>query len=160
MDRVALHFERTDGRRGRGGDLLLRLGAWRQVCDSYYLSVDDAPTARGDLTRRIARLLEQWEEQVAGIPGRAGGTAFLPFDFSDQYTGWLRVASEDGVRARVEAGWSRVLEGWSFPPSDIAGAAGSVRDFDPVAGARLDCSVSGLLAAITAVRRGFAPDQG
>ena len=43
------------------------------------------------------------------------GTAYLPYDCSDQYTGWLSCCrSRDGVE--VSRGWAKV-EGWSVSPS-------------------------------------------
>lgn len=73
---------------------------------------------------------------------------FLPFDFSDECTGWLRVSSPDGDRVRVEVGWSGI-QGWSFHPSDIADTARVVGDFETEAGVAVDCRIADLLTTIT-----------
>ena len=46
-----------------------------------------------------------------------GGTVFLPYDFSDQYTAWLRCQRSDSD-VTVARGWAGV-EGWSFYPSAV-----------------------------------------
>lgn len=112
---VALHFERVRTR-GAHNDLRLRIGPHRQKCDSYYFAIDDSPQAPGGLGPRLARLLDQWITQVARLTD-GGGTAYLPYDFSDQCRAWLRVSSADGQSAEVQAGWS-LREAWeSHPPT-------------------------------------------
>ncbi|WP_327248481.1 hypothetical protein [Streptomyces sp. NBC_01320] len=152
MNRVALHLKRTTDQ-GIHDDLLLRLGVWRHACDSYYFASDETPTTGADVAQQLARLLEQWGEQVQQLRP-TGGTAFLPFDFSDECTGWLRVTSPDGNHARVEAGWS-LIEGWSFYPSDIADTARNVVDFEPVTNTAVDCRIEDLLATIAHNRTEF-----
>ena len=89
MNRVDLRFEYTAGQ-GLHCDLSVRLGTWQHVCDSYYFAIDETSTADAEVPRALVQLLEQWTDQVRSLQP-TGGTAFLPFDFSDQYTGWLRV---------------------------------------------------------------------
>ncbi|CAM5541895.1 hypothetical protein SAVIM40S_05786 [Streptomyces avidinii] len=150
---IALHFDRVSTK-GSHNDLRLRIGAYRQKCDSYYFGLDEAPTAPGGLGARLARLLEQWGSQIAEL-GRVGGTVYLPFDFSDQCTAWLRVSSEDGEDAEVQAGWSPI-EGWGIAPSDYLATAARVQDFDPIPGARIQCSLGDLTARIDANRSTLA----
>ncbi|WP_338495565.1 hypothetical protein [Streptomyces sp. SJL17-4] len=142
---VALNFELlSDG--SSHDNLRLRLGPYRHTSDSYYLAIDDSPTASTDLKTDLARLLEQWRSQVDELKG-TGGTAYLPYDFSDQCTAWLRVSSADGHNAEVQAGWSRI-EGWSFMPSDYLATAREVADFVPEADARIECSLEALSRSI------------
>jgi hypothetical protein len=82
-------------------------------------------------------------------PGR--GTVFLPFDFSDQCTAWLRVSSANGRSAEVSAGWSSV-EGWAVMPSDFGSFANAVDDFAPIAGASVDTGMDDLVVAIATTR--------
>ncbi|MFD8891446.1 hypothetical protein ACFVZ8_07640 [Streptomyces sp. NPDC059558] len=42
--------------------------------------------------------------------------------------------------------------GWSISPSDYLAAAAQVQDFDPIPGARIQCSLSDLAAQIDANR--------
>ncbi|MFB8024961.1 hypothetical protein ACFQ6U_03020 [Streptomyces sp. NPDC056465] len=146
---VALHFDRVR-MKGAHGDLRLRIGSCRHRCDSYYLALDDSPTAPAGLGPRLSRLLEQWGSQVAGLGG-GEGTVHLPYDFSDQCTAWLRVTSTDGRTAEVQAGWS-LIGAWGIRPSDYLATAPAVTDFDPIAGARFVCALADLAARIEADR--------
>ncbi len=131
-------------------DLVLRFAGERSVCDSYYLALDrellpdreDADKVRAVLRR----LLEQWLAAVERLSD--GGTAYLPYDFSDQYTGWL-ACHRSGDEVTVSRGWADV-EGWSFFPS----AAGNL--FERPRGFRVDGptvrgSVSELVEAVRAL---------
>ncbi|MFE6805102.1 hypothetical protein ACFVEN_25960 [Streptomyces sp. NPDC057681] len=152
VNRVAVRLERTTDQ-DIHDDLVLSLGTWRHVSDSFYLANDPTATATKNVPQQLARLLEPWGELVSQLRP-AGGSVFLPFDFSDECTGWLRVTFRDGTHARVEAGWS-LIQGWSFNPSDIADTAHRISDFEPEAGAAVNCLIDDLLATITNNRRGF-----
>lgn len=144
---IALHFDRVRTR-GSHDDLRLRVGPYQHGCDSYYFALDDSPTAPGGLGPRLSRLLEQWSSQVASLR-EEGGTVYLPYDFSDQCTAWLRVSSSDGQTVEVQAGWS-LIEAWGIYPSDYLSTAPAVADFDPIPGAQVECSLIGLAARIDA----------
>ncbi|WP_299530557.1 hypothetical protein [uncultured Streptomyces sp.] len=149
---VPLHFERVRTK-GSHADLRLRIGCYEHRCDSYYVELDDSPTAPGGLGLRLSRLLKQWSSQIAGLDG-GGGTVYLPYDFSDQCTAWLRVASADAETAEVQAGWSSI-EAWRFYPSDYLSTARAVTDFAPITGARVECSLVALAARVHADRLAF-----
>ncbi|MFB7937828.1 hypothetical protein [Streptomyces sp. NPDC056049] len=140
-----LSFERL-AKKGDHSDLLLRLGTYRHTCDSYYLVIDESPTASRRLGANLARLLEQWRAQVDELKG-TGGTAYLPYDFSDQCTAWLRVTSTDGRDAAVHAGWS-LVEAWGIEPSNYVATSPEITDFDPIAGAQIACSLEELSQCI------------
>ncbi len=114
---LSLRFEDNDTAHD---DLVLWFAGQRWVCDSYYLALDrgllpdreDADKVRAVLRR----LLQQWLAAVEQLPD--GGSAYLPYDFSDQYTGWL-VCQRSGDEVAVSRGWADV-EGWAFFPS-VAG---------------------------------------
>lgn len=144
---TALSFERMRTQ-GAHRDLRLRIGPYEHICDSYYFALDDSPVVPGGLGARLARLLEQWVAQVEGLRG-AGGTAYLPYDFSDQCTAWLRVTSPDGKTVEVQAGWS-LVGAWGVEPSNYLAAALEVTDFDPITRARISCSLDDLTACIAA----------
>ncbi|MEJ8644534.1 hypothetical protein WKI68_30960 [Streptomyces sp. MS1.HAVA.3] len=150
---IALKFERVRTR-GDHNDLRLTLGLYRHKCDSYYLAIDESPTAARQLGQNLARLLDQWFEQVDGLKV-AGGVAYLPYDFSDQCTAWLRVSSGDGRTAEVQAGWS-LIEAWGIAPSNYTATAPEVTDFDPIADARIECSLADLAATIAMNRTALA----
>lgn len=150
---VALHFDRVSTR-GDHNDLRLRIGSHQHTCDSYYLAIDESPTAPGGLGARLARLLEQWGAQVVKLKN-GGGTVYLPYDFSDQCTAWLRVASADGQTIEIQAGWS-LIEAWGIEPSNYLSTAPEVADFDPITNARTECSLAELAARIDANRATLA----
>ncbi|WP_329117889.1 hypothetical protein [Streptomyces sp. NBC_01353] len=142
---VPLQFERLS-KKGDHSDLRLSLGPYLHTCDSYYLVIDESPTASRRLGANLARLLEQWKDQVDELKG-AGGTAYLPYDFSDQCTAWLRVTSTDGRDAEVHAGWS-LVEAWGIEPSNYVATAPEITDFDPIANAQIACSLDDLSECI------------
>ncbi|MFD4140305.1 hypothetical protein [Streptomyces sp. NPDC058572] len=148
---VALKFERL-AKKGDHSDLRMDIGAHRHACDSYYLVIDQS--ASRHLGANLARLLEQWMEQVDELRD-AGGTAYLPYDFSDQCTAWLRVSSTDGRTAEVQAGWS-LVEAWRIKPSNYRATAPEITDFDPIANAQIECSLDDLAACIAGNRDALA----
>ncbi|MFG2643557.1 hypothetical protein ACGFYP_21605 [Streptomyces sp. NPDC048370] len=154
---IALSFELLAEKKSHD-NLQLRLGPYCHTCDSFYLDNDDTATASPDLRGNLVRLLEQWRSQVDGLRGTVG-TAYLPYDFSDECTGWLRVGSADGHNAEVQAGWSMV-NGWGFTPSDYLATASEITDFDAEAHARIECSLDDLSQRIAANAETFkAPKQ-
>ncbi|MFC6015197.1 hypothetical protein ACFP2T_03185 [Plantactinospora solaniradicis] len=150
---VAIGLVRTTDREVHG-DLLLRLGTYRHTCDSYYLAIDDSPAAGATIEEDLARLLDQWVQQLRQLT--PAGVVFLPFDFSDQCTAWLRVECPDVDRAVVQAGWSS-LEGYSIMPSTFTEAA-TPEDFAPITNATIACRLSDLITTLEhsrdAVRHG------
>jgi hypothetical protein len=87
----------------------------------------------------------------------AGAVTFLPFDFSDQCTAWLRVTCPDTDQAVVEAGWSS-LGGWRIVPSSFTDAPGP-EDFKPIRNASIDCRLSDLITALELNRRAVGGDD-
>ncbi|MFJ2058038.1 hypothetical protein ACIOMM_19085 [Streptomyces sp. NPDC087908] len=145
MNSVPLNFERL-AKKGDHKDLRLHLGTYNHFCDSYYLVIDESPAASRRLGANLARLLEQWRNQVDELKGM-GGTVYLPYDFSDQCTAWLRVTSADGHDAEVHAGWS-LVEAWGIEPSNYVATSPEITDFEPIANARIACSLDDLSQCI------------
>lgn len=100
-------------------DLVLSVGGQDFVCDTYYLALDQSISAdredAGKVRMVLARLLIQWLDSLNKIPD--GGTVYLPYDFSDQCTGWLE-CRRAGSDVSVSRGWA-VKEGWSLTPSAL-----------------------------------------
>lgn len=100
-------------------DLVLRFAGQVYVCDTYYLALDPMllpnRTDRYKIRMVLQKLLEQWLSAVENVPD--GGSVYLPYDFSDQYTGWL-CCYRSGNTASVCRGWAEV-EGWSISPSAV-----------------------------------------
>ncbi|WP_233211017.1 hypothetical protein, partial [Pseudoxanthomonas sp. KAs_5_3] len=66
---------------------MLRFAGNEQICDSYYLVIDDSPPLEGEGVAKIRailrRLLKQWQDTLEHLV--VSEVAFLPYDFSDQY---------------------------------------------------------------------------
>jgi hypothetical protein len=129
-------------------DLVLTLGesVWR--CDSYYLALDqrllpdqqDEPKVRAVLRA----LLENWRTAILGLT--SGGTAYLPYDFSDQGTAWLACELNDGD-LEIRHGWARV-EGFSLSPSAPLARSGKPAGFHADGGPPWSMSVDHFLEGI------------
>jgi hypothetical protein len=129
------------------GDLILCLGDKSWECDSYYLALDRSllpDREDGEKIRAVLlRLLELWLEAVEQIP--EGGTAYLPYDLSDQYTGWLE-CQRSGAGMVVSRGWADI-EGWSFFPSTPGNLYNRPRGFR-VDGPTVRCGRAEVIEAI------------
>jgi hypothetical protein len=128
IDHLTLQFENNDRFHN---DLVLRVGPETCRCDSYYLLLDNRILPGKEDAEKVSvvlnRLLVQWREAVEYLP--EAGTCFLPFDFSDQYTAWLRCEAR-GPDLLVQRGWAEI-EGWRVLPSDIGELLRDVPGFHP-----------------------------
>lgn len=97
-------------------DIFLRFAGQTYVCDSYYFALDrglqEGDESDAKIIAVLCRLLEQWLAAVKDLAD--GDTAFLPFDFSDQSTGWLSCRRK-GNEIVVSRGWALVHGYWFFP---------------------------------------------
>ena len=113
------------------GDLLLECGDYARHVDSYFFGLDpvvqDQPEPRR-VRVSLELLLDQW--LVAVRDATPGQSVFLPFEFADEYTGWIRVTVE-GDRVRCRPGWS-AIPGHAVYPSQIGPHLSHVADFDPI----------------------------
>lgn len=91
----------------------------------------------------LRRLLEQWLSAVEHVSD--GGVVFLPFDFSDQYTGWLRCSRSDET-VSVCRGWAPIY-GMAISLSAVGQYLEWVPEFRPV-GPTVDVTLSELLEAL------------
>ncbi|KAJ3547895.1 hypothetical protein NM208_g1278 [Fusarium decemcellulare] len=140
------------------GDLELSVGKCQFIADTYYFLLDAGPQAPPRLGSRIAGLLNQWLQLLDKL--KPHESAYLPWDFSDQCTGWIRVTavSGDTNSVLVEHGRSS-LKGWSFYPSDIVDTAASIRDWTPMCeqeNTPVETELEILRAAINRDRERFA----
>src|SRR5437667_2823768 len=99
-------------------DLHVWIEGYSRTTDSYYLALDRGMLAGEESAEKVRRvlvqLLQRWLEALAQTtPARP---VYLPFDFSDQYTGCFQ-CRPDGESIEIVPGWSS-REGWSFWPSD------------------------------------------
>lgn len=143
---MKLSFRFADNKSGHN-DLILQLGDASWVCDSYYLALDRGllPETEdaGKIRAVLRRLHEQWLTAVEALPD--GGTAYLPYDFSDEYTAWL-ACKRSGSTVAVSRGWANV-EGWSFFPSAAGDLFTCPREFQ-IDGPTVEGTVAELQDAI------------
>lgn len=130
-------------------DVVLVLAGVSYRCDSYYFALDQCvdPDREDDVKVRavVRRLLEQWRQAVASL--EPGEFTYLPYDFSDQCTAWLRCHRISGTkRLAIVHGWSS-LEGWSIVPSELGDAMKAVQGFQADTSA-LSTEVDDVLEAI------------
>lgn len=110
-------------------DIHVWIEDYSRITDSYYLALDLAILADEEsankVRRVLIRLLERWVVAIEqATPTRS---VYLPFDFSDEYTGCFR-CRPDGEFIEIVPGWSR-REGWSFYPSDPGDYFFHITDF-------------------------------
>lgn len=103
-------------------DLVLRFAGELYRADSYYLALDPQldPDREDEVKVRavLRRLLERWRDAVRALA--PGDATYIPYDFSDQCTAWLRLQRQSREETlRIDRGWSSV-EGWALCPSDSA----------------------------------------
>jgi hypothetical protein len=84
--------------------------------------LDPDDESHGKTLRVLHALIQQWLDLVRNAA--EDDVIFLPFDFSDQCTGWVR-CKFGGESVQLDVGWS-VMEGWSFSPSHISERAHKV----------------------------------
>lgn len=100
-------------------DLVLRFAGETWIGDSYYLALDRKVLPEDESPTKVKvvlrTLLEYWFSIILNLEN--DGTTFLPFDFSDQSTGWLRCQRE-GNEITVSQGQA-LVEGHSLFPSAV-----------------------------------------
>jgi len=142
MDLVPIWLWHTPGAHD---DLQLELGDFRQRCCSCnLLLLDDTLTHQTDAFGALARFLQLWLDELDKLCKRPGET-FLPFDFADQGSCWLRVYSGDNIEATVVAG-IRSIDGISLKASDFVRYAREY--FDPWTAWALTCDLDGLIRTL------------
>jgi len=92
-----------------------------------------------------------WLEQLAQLSAGHGPVVLLPFNFSDQCTGWLRVTQPADGPAEVQAGWSGVDQ-YSLEPADLRSPQTRIRDFEPTPDGRIELPLADLIADVTVAR--------
>lgn len=102
-------------------DLLLKSDILKinQQADTYYFIIDndfmsgDESFAKVVSTLKI--LLNDWVKQIEEL---TTGVTYLPFDFSDEYIGCLKVEYIENDKLLLSYGYTAQYKGWSIYPSD------------------------------------------
>jgi hypothetical protein len=79
-----------------------------------------------DIKNAVSQLMKFWNKKVLEI--KNGETIFLPIDFSDQYTGCLKVFNQD-MQLILTYGYSR-REGYSVDPLTPENYYNEITDFE------------------------------
>jgi len=118
-------------------DILLNIDEinLNQLADSYYFAIDNFFNAQNYSTdqkvvKNINSLLQHWINTVKVLP--ANQVTFLPFDFSDQYLGCLKVkkiSTNDDLL--ISYGYTIKFNGSNIAPSKLADFVISEKDFNP-----------------------------
>ena len=114
------------------GDLLLRYGPYADRCDSYYMAIDSGIAAEREDEAKVRIVLEklllQWREVIEHTGN--GEVAYLPYDFVDEYMGFLRCKPQD-ASVEIVSGTSVAIQGHSYEPTDCRRCMRDVVDFSP-----------------------------
>ena len=95
--------------------------------DIYYFSLAVEPVETiGDIKIAVSRLLQFWHNKVS--ESQNGETIFLPIDFSDEYTGCLKVRHQDDQLV-LTYGFSR-REGYTVNPLNPEDYYKQITDFE------------------------------
>jgi RimJ/RimL family protein N-acetyltransferase len=144
--RPAAEFGLTlDDRDADNPAIVLRFAGHDWVCDAYHLALDRKPGDAPDVRAVLRRLLAQWLAAAQAL--KTGETVWLPYDFSDHHTGWLRCARTP--RGCVVTQGRAGVEGWRISPSDIGDLTREPAGFE-ASGLAVEMAMSDLTAAIAA----------
>ena len=132
---VTTHFNMTEiltidviGKDGHN-DLLFSIPylIGNKELDTYYfcLAVEPVETVE-DIKNAVSQLIQFWHDKVS--ESKNGETIFLPIDFSDQYTGCLKVQNQGGQLV-LTYGFSR-REGFAVDPLNPESYYKGIADFE------------------------------
>ncbi len=95
--------------------------------DTYYfcLAVEPVETIN-EIKNAVSRLIHFWVDKL--LESKNGETIFLPIDFSDQYTGCLKVQNHDS-KLVLTYGFSR-REGYTVNPLNPENYYKEINDFE------------------------------
>ena len=97
-----------------------------QKFDTYYFALAIEPKdGIKEIKNAVAELIASWNKKQTEMEN--GQVIYLPIDFSEEYTGCLRVEKKNDLN--LTYGFSR-REGWSVDPINPTEYYESISDFD------------------------------
>jgi hypothetical protein len=123
-----INIEIIENNKGSHEDLVFEIPELisRQKFDTYYFALAIEPKSGiKEIKNAVAELIVSWNKKQAEMEN--GQIIYLPIDFSDQYTGCLKV--EKKIDLNLTYGFSR-REGWSVDPINPTEYYESITDFD------------------------------
>ncbi len=122
-----LEIEILDNDQGGHKDLLFNIPDLTGPLkfDTYYFALAIEPNnGLSKIKQAIGQLINFWNQKIKKLEN--GNTIYLPIDFSDQYTGCLKV--EKNKNLKLTYGHSR-REGWKVNPINPYDYFNSINDF-------------------------------
>jgi hypothetical protein len=110
-------------------DVVLGIHDWFYRCDTYYYEGDHPANSDPDTIKSIRSLLHNWLADIRKI--KRDTLVCLPYDFSDQYSGWIQCHRDESGQITLIPGWFDI-EGWSFYPSAYSEKSVTREDFKPI----------------------------
>ena len=135
--------------------LVLKLGTSRFGCN---LEPDYPEFTSDGKAISPVRTLDCWISELERLAD-GDPMVLLPFDFSDQCTGWLQVGPVHDGLVEVQAGWSGIGQ-YEVDASDLIATGRGITDFEPVRNARIERPLTDIIAAVTAARKSLADHRG
>lgn len=110
-----------DIKRVKDGIIKLELSpiSFSRESSTYYWAIDEY-FQKGDegvykVLKNFKLMLSKWLNSI--LQNKKEGVFYLPFDFSDEYIGMLKVSFFNHDITKVEYGYTQELTGWKISPS-------------------------------------------
>ncbi len=123
-----INIEIIENDKGGHEDLVFEISKLisQQKFDTYYFDLAIEPKSGiKEIKNAVAELIASWNKKQAELEN--GQIIYLPIDFSDQYTGCLKVEKKNELI--LTYGFSR-REGWSVDPINPTEYYETITDFD------------------------------
>lgn len=92
-----------------------------QKADTYYYAIDNQLKTDDDSTYKVLinlkELFLKWHYCLNTALKESYKSVYLPFDFADEYVGFLKVDFLSANELKVEYGYSEEIKGYSLSPS-------------------------------------------
>ncbi len=122
-----LYIEIIENGKGGHQDLIFEIPNLisPQKYDTYFFALAIEPkNGIAEIKNAVAELILSWNKRLTQL--KNGQVIYLPIDFSDQYTGCLRVEKTNDLK--LTYGFSR-QEGWCVDPTNPSEYFESITDF-------------------------------
>ena len=124
-----INIEVLDNKQGGHEDLLFDIPGLvnQKRFDTYYFALAIEPkNGLTEIKKAVGLLINSWNRKIKEL--EKGKTIYLPIDFSDQYTGCIKL--EKGNSINLTYGYS-MKEGWNVDPINPTDYFDSIKDFKP-----------------------------
>lgn len=142
-----LEIEILDNDKGGHDDLIFTIRGLvdKLKFDTYYFLIQISPCENfQDIRNAVVKLLSYWLMQLKNIKDEK--PIYLPIDFSDQYTGCLRVVKKD-ENVQLTYGCSMV-EGFSINPLNPGNYYDMITDFEDTENKTVTVSYPAFLTSV------------